>query len=64
VDLGGAPAPSRIVLNFGEEQTATDMQAVEQTPTAVKFIQDGSLYILRDGILYDAMGKMVKHVNK
>ena len=53
-------APLRIVFSTGEENNATDLPHVEQTETAVKFIQDGVLYIRKNDIIYDALGRRVK----
>ena len=50
-------APERIVFN---ENNTTDIQAVETSEKAEKFIENGQLYILRDGIIYDATGRRVR----
>lgn len=52
-----AGAPSRILFN---ENNATNIQNVEGNEKAVKFIENGILYILREGVVYDATGRMVK----
>lgn len=57
-DLAGSGnAPGRIVLNFGEDHTATTVQSVDQTDKGHKFLRNNQLYILRDGITYDALGR-------
>ena len=52
-----AGAPSRILFN---ENNATDIKSVEGNENAVKFIENGKLYIQKDGVVYDAMGKTVR----
>ena len=51
-----------------ENHTATDMEIVEGQKSKVKdrgekFIRDGVLYILYDGLLYDALGRKILIVN-
>lgn len=51
-------APIRIVMNLDENQGVTDLDLHEKQASAgKKFIIDGTLYILRDGILYDVLGR-------
>ena len=38
----------------------TDIQSVEATDKAVKFIKNGHIYILRDGVIYDAVGRLIR----
>ena len=52
-----APSVIRIV---DEENNATNIDAIDATEEAVKFIENGKLYILRDGVVYDALGRMVR----
>ena len=57
-------APSAIRIEQ-ENHTATDVQTVEGQKSKVKdrgekFIRDGVLYILYDGLLYDALGRKIK----
>lgn len=60
LDTGTAPAPSIIRL-VDDETGATNIWNVEETTDkAVKFIENGKLYILRDGITYDALGRVVR----
>ena len=60
-DLAGSGnAPGRIVLNFGEDHTATTVQSVDQTDKGRKFLRNNQLYILREGVLYDALGRKVQ----
>ena len=53
----GAPSAIRIV---DEENNATNIENVEANEKVVKFIENGQLFIKRDGIVYDAIGRIVK----
>ena len=60
-------APSAIRIEQ-ENHTATELQTVEGQKSKVKdrgekFIRDGVLYILYDGLLYDALGRKILIVN-
>ena len=60
VPVTAAPsAPSAIRLDL-EENGATSIDAIEASEKAVKFIENGQMYILRGGIKYDATGRVVK----
>ncbi len=60
LDMGATPAPAVIRL-VDDETGATNIWNVEETADkAVKFIENGKLYILRDGITYDALGRVVR----
>lgn len=52
-----APSAFRIV---DEVNGATDIQNIEANEKAVKFIENGRILILRDGITYDALGRKVR----
>ena len=54
---GSAPSQLRIVL---EENNTTDINSLKAEGEAVKFFENGQLYILRDGVVYDATGRAVK----
>ena len=43
-----------------EENNATSIQDLQSSDEAVKFIENGQLLILRDGIIYDLLGRIVK----
>ena len=43
-----------------EENNATQLEALAENENVVKFFQNGQLYILRDGITYDTMGRIVR----
>ena len=49
-----APSIIRIIGN------ATNIENIEGNETAVKFFQNGTMYILRDGVTYDMTGRAVK----
>ena len=55
----GAGAPARFWVE-DEENNATDIQNIEANEKAVKYFENGQLLILRDGITYDALGRIVK----
>ena len=57
----GAPE-LRIVLNLDGEDTTTDfdLSPFNFQFSTTKFLLGGHLYILRDGITYDALGRIVK----
>ena len=60
ISVKNAPtAPSAIRLDL-EEDNATDINAIEASEKAVKFIKNGQLFIQKDGIVYDATGRVVK----
>ena len=48
------PAPIRIIEN------ATNIQDIEGQEKAVKFIQNGQIYIQKNGVVYDAMGRVIR----
>ena len=43
-----------------EENNATGIQDIEAKDNAVKFIENGQLLIKREGIVYDAMGRVIR----
>ncbi len=43
-----------------EENNATQLESLAENENVVKFFQNGQLYILRDGITYDTMGRIVR----
>lgn len=56
--IGEATAPSIRIIEAGNE--ATNIQNVEGAEKAVKFMENGKLYIQKNGVVYDAMGKTVR----
>ncbi|MBO7545141.1 MAG: InlB B-repeat-containing protein [Paludibacteraceae bacterium] len=56
-----ATAPgARIVEIALNENNATDIQNIEGSEKAVKFIENGKRYIQKDGVVYDATGAKVR----
>ena len=53
----GAPAVIRIL---DEENNATSFERIDGKNDAIKFIENGQLYILREGVVYDALGRKVR----
>lgn len=54
---GNAPAIIRIL---DEENNATSIESIDGKNDAIKFIENGQLYILREGVVYDALGRKVR----
>ena len=52
-------APSQLRIVEAENNT-TDVKSVEANEKAVKFFENGQLRILRDGVVYDATGRVVR----
>lgn len=55
--ITGQNAPIRIIF---EGQEATNINNLEGVEEAVKFIENGKLYIMKNGVLYNAVGAVVK----
>lgn len=55
---GYAPAPGYRIIE--EESTTTTLYNIESSEKAVKFFENGILYIMRDGVVYDALGRVVR----
>lgn len=54
-------APGRRIIEMPlEGNSATGVNEIEANDKAVKFIENGRILILRDGITYDALGRIVK----
>ena len=53
----GAPAIIRII---DEENNATSIERLDGKTDAIKFIENGQIYILREGVVSDALGRIVK----
>ena len=58
IEIGATTAPSIRIIEAGNE--ATNIQNVEGAEKAVKFMENGKLYIQKNGVVYDAMGKTVR----
>ena len=54
---GSAPEAIRIVMEGNE---ATNINNIEAVDEAVKFFQNGKLFIKKNGVVYDMMGAVVK----
>ena len=54
----GSNAPS-LRITF-EENNATNIESIDATDGTVKFIENGQLFIKRDGIVYDALGRKIR----
>ncbi len=52
-----APSAFRIVE---EEQNATSVQNIESNDDVVKFFENGQLFIKKNGVVYDAVGRRVR----
>ena len=57
--LAKSSAPARFYV-FEGENGATDIRATQANDEAKKFIENGRLLIRRDGITYDALGRVVR----
>lgn len=63
IDLNGsgmAQAPKRMPFVFNGEQTATGVENVQGNVQSTKVIENGVLYIIKNGVKYNAMGQEVK----
>ena len=56
---GGVDAPSHFRL-IDEENNATNIQNVEVNDKTIKFIENGQLFILKEGVVYDTMGRVIR----
>ena len=56
-EISLAPASLRIV---DEESGATNIEKVESAEEVVKYFENGKLLIMRAGIVYDALGRVVR----
>ena len=63
IDLNGsgmAQAPKRMPFVFNGEQTATGVENVQGNVQSTKVIENGVLFIIKNGVKYNAMGQEVK----
>ncbi|MBO6305979.1 MAG: InlB B-repeat-containing protein, partial [Paludibacteraceae bacterium] len=66
IDLDNLPggannAPRRLRFVFSEEQTATGMENVQgDNVQSTKVLENGVLYIIKNGVRYNAQGQIVK----
>lgn len=59
LNLSGTSAPGRLLI-IEEENNATSVETISSNDEAVKFFENGQLYIKRDGVVYDVTGRVVK----
>jgi hypothetical protein len=57
---GSNQAPRRMRFVFETEQTATGVENVQGNVQSTKVIENGVLYIIKNGVRYNAQGQMVK----
>ena len=57
--VGAASAPSALRIE-DEVNDATNIEDVEANEKAVKFFVNGQMLIMREGIVYDALGRVVR----
>ena len=61
VNLGKGTFESRFALHVKPNKTTTSLEDVNTNTTGVKkYLIDGILYMQKDGVLYDAQGKLVR----
>ena len=63
ITYNGSSAPKRMRFVFNNEQTATGVDAVDGQKSkaeCTKFIEDGQLYIISNGVRYDAQGMIIR----
>ena len=59
IEIGEATAPSAIRIEFAENN-ATNIMNVDDVENAVKFMENGKLFIKKNGVIYNAVGAKVK----
>ena len=60
LEAGKVLFTERVSYTVGENCETTDIDNVATNTTAKKVIQDGQIYIIRDGVRYNALGGVVK----
>ena len=58
---GASSAPAAFYL-FNGENNATWLENLQGVEGTVKFMHEGNIYILRDSIIYDAIGRKVREL--
>ena len=56
---GGPNAPA-VIRILDEEKNATSIERIDGKNDAIKFFENGQLYILREGVVYDALGRKIR----
>ena len=60
---GGSQAPGRMRFVFEQEQTATGVENVQGDKVqSTKILENGVLYIIKNGVKYNAQGQTIKFV--
>ena len=59
LDLTGMNAAPALRIVEGENH-ATNIEQLDRSEKVVKFIENGNLFFLRDGVVYDATGRVVR----
>ena len=57
LQIGGSAAPARIAFRFNGEQ---GIEETEMSVKAVKFIENGQIFIKRGEAIYNIQGQIVK----
>ena len=58
---GASLAPKRLRFVFNQEQTTTDIEGIQPSDVrSQKVIENGVLYIIKNGVRYNAQGQIVK----
>ena len=52
--------PDRIRFIIADSNNTTSVEAIKAKERAVKFVENGQLFIKRDDVVYDVMGRIVK----
>jgi hypothetical protein len=61
VNLGKGTFESRFALHVKPDKTTTSLEDINTNSNGVKkYLIDGILYMQKDGVLYDAQGKLVR----
>lgn len=60
LDLSGISLAPSVIRIVDEENNTTNVKSVEAVGYAVKFIQNGKLYIKKNGVVYDMLGTVVR----
>ena len=58
--LDSAPSSTPGVRIIFEDNNATSFESVETKSEATKFIENGKLFIMKNGITYDALGRIIR----
>lgn len=60
LSLTSAPSAPSIIRFVDEENNATNINNVDASEEAVKFIENGRILIKKNGIVYDALGRVIR----